>query len=479
LEERHHQGCYLRLAGFAIPTLAQNNPIPLVNQPLVPDAVTMGGHGFTLTVNGTGFVAKSVINWNGGARTTTFVSASQVTALISAADIATPGTTSVTVVNPAPGGGVSNVVFLPIPTTSFKMILASSPAVGISPFSVFAGDFNGDGKLDLAVTNEGSNTVSILLGDGTGSFTLASSPSTGRLPLGVAAGDFNADGKPDLAVSNYCGSANCIVDSVSILLGDGTGNFTLASSPATGIQGYSIAVGDFNGDGKLDLAVTNYGSNTVSILLGDGTGNFTPISSPATGTNPYSVAVGDFNGDGKLDLAVANFGSNTISILRGDGTGHFTLALSPATGANPESVAVGDFNGDGKLDLAVANFGSSTISILLGDGAGSFSLASSPATRGAPKSVATGDFNGDGKLDLAIVGGNTVSVLQGDGTGNFTLVSSPSTGGGPDSVAVGDFNGDGKLDLAVANSCGNSQNCTAAGTVSILVQAPVVNALTK
>ena len=116
-------------------------------------------------------------------------------------------------------------------------------------------------------------------------------------------------------------------------------------------------MGDFNGDGKLDLAVVNNGSSTVSILLGDGTGNFTLASSPATGSSPVSVAVGDFNGDGKLDLAVANEGSNTVSILLGDGTGNFTLAASPATGLAPVSVAVGDFNGDGRLDLAVGNSG--------------------------------------------------------------------------------------------------------------------------
>jgi hypothetical protein len=453
---------------FAILTTSARgatNPVPLINQPLVPDTVAPGDPAFTLTVNGTGFVSSSVVNWNGSARTTTFVSGSQVTAAISAGDIAAVGTASVTVVNPTPGGGTSNVVLLSItnPTTSVTMSLASSPAAGYEPYSVAVGDFNGDGRLDLAVSNSYDGRVSILLGDGAGNFTLASSPFVGGSPYGVAVGDFNGDGKLDLAVAIED------LNTVAILLGDGTGNFTLASSPATGGAPYSVAVGDFNGDGNLDLAVANAGINinTVSILLGDGTGNFTLASSPATGRTPDSVAVGDFNGDGKLDLAVANLYSNTVSILLGDGTGNFTLASSPATGAYPNSVAVGDFNRDGKLDLAVAN-ASATVSILLGDGTGNFTLASSPMVGLVPYSVAVGDLNGDGKLDLvtANIDSNNVSILLGDGTGNFTLASSPAVGTFPDSVAVGDFNGDGRLDLAVANAHSN--------TVSILVQAPVV-----
>ena len=293
----------------------------------------------------------------------------------------------------------------------------------------------------------------------------------GEEPHSVAVGDFNGDGKVDLAV------ANLNSNTLSILLGDGTGNFSLASSPATGDNPQSVAVGDFNRDGKMDLAVANGHSNSVSILLGDGTGKFTLTSSPPTGMGPISVSVGDFNGDGKLDLAVANYSMNTLSILLGDGTGHFSLASSPGTGMGPASVAVGDFNGDGKLDLVVANYNGNTLSILLGDGTGNFNLVSSSATGVLPESVAVGDLNGDGKLDLVVpnVCGNdlrcktvgTVSILLGDGTGNFTPVSSPATGTGPLSVALGAFNHDGRLDIAAANMDDN--------TVSILRQVPTVS----
>jgi len=390
-------------------------PVPFINLPLMPDATAPGGAQFTLTVNGTGFVSNSVVNWNGSALATQFVNGSQLTAIVPAADIATANTGWVTVVNPPPGGGTSSVAFFTVTANTGNSVgfwLSSSPAAGIFPASVAVGDFNGDGKLDLAVADADGNTVSILLGDGAGNFALASSLAVGSYPWSVAVGDFNGDGKLDLAVASRGSYGN--PGTVSILLGDGTGNFTLLSSLVTGTIPDSVAVGDFNGDGKLDLAVANGSSEgTVSILLGDGTGNFTLASSQAAGIYPQSVAVADFNGDGKLDLAVTDWNS-TVSILQGDGTGNFTKVSSAPTGAGPLSVAVGDFNGDGKLDLAVATNISQTASILLGHGTGHFALASSPGAGANPNCVAVGDFNGDGKLDLAVANfaeDGTVSIL--------------------------------------------------------------------
>jgi len=447
-------------------------PVPFINQPLVPDAVAPGGPNFTLTVNGTGFVSKSTVNWNTTPLATTFVNGSQLTATVPAADIATASTAWVTVVNPAPGGGTSNVAFFTVTANIGNAIgftVASSPPVGGYPWAVAVEDFNGDRKLDLAVANEGSDTVSILFGDGAGNFTAGPTLTAGNTPDAIVTGDFNNDGNPDLAVANYGWSQG---GTVSIFLGDGTGNFTLAFSPGASYDDWSMVAGDFNGDGNLDLAVGNFGSY-ATILLGDGTGNFTLTSYAGTGYGPGQMAVGDFNGDGKLDIAVANSCGNdsscqstigSVSILLGDGTGNFSPASSPAVGDWPTSVAAADFNGDGILDLAVANKHDNTASILLGDGTGNFSLASSSAAGGEPASAVTGDFNGDAIPDLAVADWEgTVSILLGDGTGNFTLASSVATGIQPWSLAAGDFNRDGKLDLVVPS--------VFTDTVSILLQA--------
>jgi len=282
------------------------------------------------------------------------------------------------------------------------------------------------------------------------SFAPAVSLTVGNGPRWVAVGDFNGDGKLDLV------AANLNSNSVYVLLGDGKGGFGPAMNFAAGMTPFSVAVGDFNGDGKLDLAVANFGMNQVSILLGDGTGNFGPPNSFAVGSLPVAVAVGDFNADGKLDLAVANFSSSNISILLGQGNGSFGAAQNFNVGTNPRSVAVGDFNGDGKLDLAVANDSSSDVSVLLGNGNGTFQPATNFPAGSSPFWVAVGDFNGDGKLDLVVANGRstTVSVLLGDGKGGFGNPTSTGVGSSPQSVVVADFNGDGKLDVATANTGG-------------------------
>jgi protocatechuate 3,4-dioxygenase beta subunit len=219
-----------------------------------------------------------------------------------------------------------------------------------------------------------------------------------------------------------------------------------------------VTTGDFNGDGKLDLAVANEMSNTVSILLGNGDGTFQTAVNYDVGSYPRSVTAGDFNGDGKLDLAVANYFSSNVSILLGNDDGTFQTAVNYSAGTNPSSVTTGDFNGDGKLDLAVANSGGNTVSILLGNGDGTFQTAMNYGVGTNPFSVTTGDFNGDGKLDLAVAnsGGNTVSILLGNGDGTFQTAVSYGVGSYPYIVTTGDFNGDGKLDLAVTNGSSNN-----------------------
>lgn len=474
--------CLLSDFSLAVP----QNPVPFVNEPLVPGAVAPGGPGFTLAVHGTGFVSGATVEWNGAPLTTAFVSGSQLTATVPAANVATAGTASVSVVNSGTGEA-SNVVVLPIRAPSSTVFYANAPASPIYfggtgqdpilPQSVAAGDFNGDGKLDLALGLQQSHEpayINILLGNGDGTFTTAPSPvATGDTPSSIAVGDFSGNKKLDLAVVNYGDNT------VTILLGSGDATFTPASgSPiSVGTNPAGIVAADFNGDGNLDLAVTNSADNTLSILVGNGDGTFTTSPSrPVTGAAPFGLAAGDFNGDGKLDLAVANFNDNA-TILLGNGDGTFTPAPAQPTTAQGSAIIAGDFNGDGKLDLATSNRSDSTVTLLLGNGDGTFT----PINNCCGGSVGlthtldmtTGDFNGDGKLDLALTIQNLQSyypsdyaaILLGNGDGTFTPTNfSLILPDDPYYVVTGDFNGDGKLDFAAAS--------TPNSYLSVLLQPP-------
>ena len=325
------------------------------------------------------------------------------------------------------------------------------------PMSVAVGDFNGDGIPDLAAADlidGGANGgVTILLGKGDGTFTTSGEvPTSGDYSWSVAVADFNGDGKADLAVANAASS------NVTILLGNGDGTFVAqAVSPATGAYPQFITAADFNRDGIPDLAVANGDDVVVTILLGNGNGTFTPAPSVNTDTGPVSIAVADFNGDGIPDLAVANANGYSVTIYLGNGDGTFTSAPSLAL-AHPSSVAAGDFNGDGIPDLAVTDEHLNTVTISLGNGDGTSTQLSTPAVGHSPVAVAVGDFNGDGKADLAVTDANdnTVTVLLGSGNGSFTEAANPSTGSNPGPVVVGTFKNDGQADLAVVNESGES-----------------------
>lgn len=271
--------------------------------------------------------------------------------------------------------------------------------------------------------------------------------ATGTGPTAVVAADFNGDGKLDLAVANN-GS-----DSVSIFLGNGNGTFGAKTDFATGAGPSGLAVGDFNGDGKLDLAVANQTANTISILLGKGDGTFGAKVDFATGATPLAVAVGDFNGDNKLDVVSANRTTASVSILLGNGDGTLRPKVEFVTGTNPAAVLVGDFNGDGKLDVATANSNSNTVSILNGNGDGTFGPKTDFPTGNGPVSLAKTDFNGDGPLDLvtANVGVGSASVLLGKSGGGFNPKTDLGTDTEPIAVTAADFNADGKADFLTAN----------------------------
>jgi Ca2+-binding RTX toxin-like protein len=350
--------------------------------------------------------------------------------------------------------------------------------------SVAVGELNGDSDPDLAVADFVSG-IWVLLGEPGGSFSSPTPFAAHVVPSSVTVGEFNGDAHPDLAV------ANSISDDVSVLLGDGRGSFSSATNFQVGNNPSSVAVGDFNGDTRPDLAVANEGDfqhpGNVSVLLGEGAGNFSSATNfPAGGgpAGPASVAVGDFNGptDSHLDLAVANIGPDTVSVLLGTGGGSFSGPTDFPTGQGsaPTSVAVGEFNADNHPDLAVANLEADNVSVLLGSGGGSFSgpndfpTGDSRTSGLQPASVAVGEFNGDSDPDLAVAnnGSDDVSVLLGKGGGSFRTPPTilPVGADGPASVAVGDFDGDSSpdrtLDLAVANL---DNPVRADGSVSVLL----------
>jgi hypothetical protein len=320
-------------------------------------------------------------------------------------------------------------------------------ATGNGPGVVLSADFNHDGKLDLAIPIVG-NSVSLLLGNGDGTFQPALNFSTGPLPYAAAIGDFNGDGNMDLATANEtCPTIPCGSGSVSILLGNGDGTFKPHVEYATGVGPQSVTTADFNGDSKLDLAIANNGfnsGNTVSILLGKGDGTFLPHVDYLTTNVPLTVATGDFNMDGKLDLVVGNFG--TISIFLGKGDGTFQPRVDyPAIGN--QSIVVADFNGDGKADLATEG------SILLGNGDGTFQPHMDYRS-GVANMLGLGDFNSDGIPDLAVPSSQTkVSILLGKGDGTFIApVSYEVVNQILSSFTVADFNGDGVPDLAATDA---------------------------
>jgi hypothetical protein len=321
-----------------------------------------------------------------------------------------------------------------------------------TPYSIAVADFNHDGLLDLAIASAGSNTdtVTVLLGNGDGTFRHQASYTVGVAPTSIVAVDFDQDGNLDLALANSLSSY------VSILLGNGDGTFRAGpQAPPLTVPATRIASGDFNGDGKPDLVTI--GSNVISVMIGNGDGTFQ--NAVLTEPNFYveSFGLGDFNHDGKLDIVTA--GNFTVNVFLGNGDGTFQYGASYPSGESPESIAVADFNGDHKLDLAIANSEGGTFSVLLGNGDGTFlEPVNYPLDFGVW--IAAADFNGDDKPDLVVAndvvngrrgyGGATVFLGNGNGTfqqpGTFYKAVSETS-----YVAVGDFNGDRKTDWVITD----------------------------
>ncbi|MGH8714144.1 MAG: FG-GAP-like repeat-containing protein [Casimicrobiaceae bacterium] len=433
-------------------------------------AVAAGAQTISFTSPGNRLIDASPVALSATASSGLTVTLSSITPAVCSvssdmAILASPGTCTVQ----ATQGGSGSFGAAPGVTRSFVVIAvprffppAFHPA-GAFPDSVVLGDFNGDGRVDAAVANAFSGNVSILSGDGAGGFAPGAAVPFGGEPIAMAAGDFNGDGKLDLAVADF------YYNRVFVLTGNGNGTFNVGAPFDVGLAPIAVAAADFNRDGKLDLVVANgsIGNTTgqsVTILLGNGTGSFGAPLGYATGPSPYAVAVADFNDDGAPDMAVASGGGNSVSVLIGHGDGTFGAGADYAAGYFPDGVAAGDFNGDGKLDLAVVNDYSDDVSILLGRGDGTFGPATQFAVGSGPASVAIADLNGDGWSDLAVANrfDNTVVLLLGNGDGTFQPALAFAVGTQPEVVVAGDLDHDGLIDLVLTSAADN--------TVAVLLQ---------
>ena len=338
----------------------------------------------------------------------------------------------------------------PLQTTAWSFAGPQAYSTGTFPQGIAVGDLNGDGHLDLvtanAVIGQNEQSVSVLLNRGDGTFDSQKQYGTGARPISVAIDDFNGDGRADLVTANY------FDDTISVLLGVGDGTFAPQETLTVGDGPWSVLVADLNRDGRADIVTANASGDSVSVLLGNGNGTFQSQQFHATGNGPTSVRAGDFNADGWLDLATANFDGSSVSILLASGGGTFGPQRVVSTDDAPVHLALGDIDGDGVPELIAAHYGAK-VSIILDPAAGGVSSVIAWPGGNFDLDPALADFDGDGVLDLAIADYDVdaVFLLRGAGDGSFRSPQPFASNVHPVALAVGDLNADGRPDLAVAN----------------------------
>jgi hypothetical protein len=424
-------------------------PAPLLASVSPARASTAGGT--ILQVSGSNFVRGATVSVDGQPAVTIFVSATELSATLSMR-LGALGPVPVQVKNPdGQTAAASNLFSYYASTVSFA---DNYFTVGALPYALAIADFNGDKLLDLAASDIQGSAVDVFLHDSLGGFgSLMSFPASSN-PYILTTGDWNSDGNIDLATANVIPTGN----TVGILFGDGTGMFSMPHTYTVGQEPDGLAAADFNNDGNLDLAVTNYDAGTISLLLGDGAGNFpAAMSSTIPGFDgPCAPVAADFNGDGNIDLAIVNQDSNNVNILLGNGNGTFQSFSNTSVGQQPQRMQLGDFDGDGNIDLVTVDANSYQVTALLGDGTGGIKQqASFPACVPQPSAlaVAVADINGDNNQDLVVgcVAYSQFAVLLGDGKGGFAPQALFPAGASAPAIAAADLTGDGRPEVVLTD----------------------------
>lgn len=317
---------------------------------------------------------------------------------------------------------------------------------GLNPRAVASADFNNDGKQDIVTANASSSSISILLGNGTTGFGTASNITTiaGNNPIWVTTADFNNDSKPDLAVSHFTNGF------ISILLGNGNGTFAAPINFTLGASLSKIVAADFNADGKIDIVGADYYSGAW-IAFGNGNGTFATQTQLAPGNGAVSLEIGDINNDFHTDIITVNSNSsNNVAILTGVGDGTFNAVSNLTVGGQPKSVAIADLDNDGNKDLVFTANATNSIAVLINNGGGTFGLANSYACDYAPTYAIILDVNADGKKDVITANNASISVLLNSGSGVYGAATNFFSSS-PQMLITNDFNNDGKSDLVTAN----------------------------